>query len=123
MYWASTHGRSQLKHQNLRVGGYTEKLLKQINYISMQGPTPDVKLDAMGLNRLASFVRPCFVEASPTVEKNVSCIKCSAVTGSTQISLCRRRTVRTRPWTGVCKALMPDVMVPQVHQNNHSYVS
>ena len=31
--------------------------------------------------------------------------------------------VQTRPWTGVCKALMPDVMAPKVDQNNRSYVS
>ena len=30
--WASAHGRSQLKHQNLGVGGYTEKVLKWFNY-------------------------------------------------------------------------------------------
>ena len=38
-----------------------------------QGPTPDAKLAAMGPNRLASSVHPCFVKASPTVEKAVSC--------------------------------------------------
>ena len=78
----STHGCSQLKHQNLRVGGYTEKVLKQINYISMQGPTPDAKLDAMGPNRLASFIRPCFIEASPTVEKKVSCYRADQLVAS-----------------------------------------
>ena len=30
------------------------------------GPTPDAKLAAMGLNRFASSVRPCFVEAKRT---------------------------------------------------------
>ena len=49
--------------------------------------------------------------------------QCSVVTGSTQISWCRGRMLRTRPWTGVCKALMPDVMAPKVQQNNRSYVS
>ena len=29
---ASAHGRSQLKHQKLRVGGYTEKVLEWFNY-------------------------------------------------------------------------------------------
>ena len=43
--------------------------------IPEQGLTPDTKLAAMGLNRLASSVRPCFVEASPTVEKAVLCYK------------------------------------------------
>ena len=43
--------------------------------IPEQGPTPDAKLAAMGPNRLASSVRPCFVEASLTVEIAVSCYK------------------------------------------------
>ena len=34
--------RSQLKHQKLRVGGYTEKVLEWSN-IPVQGPTPDAK--------------------------------------------------------------------------------
>ena len=71
---ASAHGHSQLKRQNLGVGGYTEKVLKWFNYPE-QGPTPDAKLAAMGPNRLASSVRLCFVEASLTVEKAVSCYK------------------------------------------------
>ena len=53
------------------LGSYTEKMFKCFN----QGPTPDAKLAAMGLNRLALPVCPCFVEASPTVEKVVSCYK------------------------------------------------
>ena len=43
--------------------------------IPAQGPTLDAKLAAMGQNRLASSVHPCFIEASPTVEKAVSCYK------------------------------------------------
>ena len=43
----SAHGRSQLKYQNFRVGGYTE---------NVQGSTPDAKLAAMGPNR-RRFVR------------------------------------------------------------------
>ena len=43
--------------------------------VSMQGPTANAKLTAMGLNGLASSVGPCFVEASPTVEKVVLCYK------------------------------------------------
>ena len=61
----------QLKCQNLRVGSYTEKVLKY----PAQGPTPDAKLASMKPNRLVSSVCPCFVEASPTVEKAVSCYK------------------------------------------------
>ena len=65
-----SQGRSQLKRQNLRVGGYTENSLKWFNY-PHQGPT----LDAMGLNWFASSVRQLFVEDSPTVEKAASCYK------------------------------------------------
>ena len=43
--------------------------------IPTQGPIPDAKLAAMGPNQLASSVRLWFVEASPTVEKAVSCYK------------------------------------------------
>ena len=32
------------------------------------------------------------------------------------------RTLQTRPWTGVCETLMPDVVAHQAHLNNHSYV-
>ena len=50
--------------------------------ISTQGPTLDAKLDAIGPNRLASFVCPCFVEASPTVEKNVLCYRADRLVAS-----------------------------------------
>ena len=79
---ASAYGRSQLKRQKLRVGGYTEGLT-----IPAQGPTPDAKLAAMqGVpNRLASSLRPCFVEASLTVEKAVSCYKADWLVASLPI--------------------------------------
>ena len=50
--------------------------------IPTQGPTPDAKLAAMGLNRLASSVRPWFVEACPTVEKAVSYYKADQLVAS-----------------------------------------
>ena len=50
--------------------------------IPEQGPTPDAKLVAMGLNQLSPSVRPCFVEASPTVEKAVSCYKADRLVAS-----------------------------------------
>ena len=78
---ASAHGHSQLKRQNLGVGGYTEKVLKWFNY-PRERAHPDVKLAAMGPNRLASLVCPCFVEASPTVEKAVSCYKADRLVAS-----------------------------------------
>ena len=43
--------------------------------IPWQGPAPDAKLSAMEQNWLVSSVRTCFVEASSTVEKAVSCYK------------------------------------------------
>jgi len=47
------------------------KCFKWFNY-PRASVHPDAKLAAMAPNRLASSVRPCFVEASPTVEKAVS---------------------------------------------------
>ena len=47
----------------------------------------------------------------------------SVVACSMRISCCRGRMLQTRPWTGVCEPLMPDVVSPKVHQNNCSYVS
>ena len=48
---------------------------------------------------------------------------CSVVACSTHFSCCRERMLRTRPRTGLCEHLMPDVVVSKVHQNNCSYVS
>ena len=39
-----------------------------------QEPTLDAKLATMGPNRLVLSVRPCFVKASPTVEKAVAIV-------------------------------------------------
>ena len=103
--------------------------------IPVQGSTPDAKLTAMGPNQLALPVRPCFIEASLTVEKAVSCYKVDRLVASllsfrtlscrlsTQISCCSGRTLQTGPRTGVCEPLMPDVVVPKAHQNNRSYVN
>ena len=87
----STHGHSQLKFQNFGVGGYTECL--NVTTIPEQGPTLDVKLAAMGPNRLASSVHPCFVEASSTVEKDVSCYKADQLVAS----LLSFRSVQSSP--------------------------
>ena len=70
--------------------------------IPMQGATPDVKLAVMGPNRLASSVRPCFVEASPTVEKAISCYKEDRLVASllsfcsvqSSLAVCEFRTAR-----------------------------
>ena len=50
--------------------------------IPTQGPTPDAKLTAMGLNGLGSSVHPWFVEASLTVEKAVLCYKADRLVAS-----------------------------------------
>ena len=75
---ASGHGCLQLKRQNLRVGGYMKKVLKWFNYPRAR----DAKLAAMGPNRLASSVCPCFVDTSLTVEKAVSCYKTDRLVAS-----------------------------------------
>ena len=33
-----------------------------------------------------------------------------------------RGTLQTKPRTGVCETLMPDVVVPEAHQNDRNYV-
>ena len=71
---ASAYGRSQLKRQKLRVGGYTKNELKCFNYPHARAH-PGCEVSCQGVpNRLASSLFPCFVEASPT-EKAVSCYK------------------------------------------------
>ena len=51
----------------------------------VKGPTPDAKLPARGYQcRLALSLRPCFLEASPTVEKAVSCYKADQLVASLQ---------------------------------------
>ena len=78
---ASAHGPSQLKLQTL---GWAVTWRKCLNgsTIPEQGPTLDAKLAAIGPNRLASSVHPCFVKASPTVENAVSCYKADRLVAS-----------------------------------------
>ena len=57
---ANTHGRLQLKHQNLRVARCTEDVLNMVQLF---------------LYQTSSRLCPCFVEASPTVGKAVLCQK------------------------------------------------
>ena len=72
---ASAHGRSQLKLQKMRMGGYTEKELQWFNYPRARAhPGCEVSCQRVP-NRLASSLRPCFVKASPKIEKAVSCYK------------------------------------------------
>ena len=94
---------------------------------------PRCKVSCQGvMNRLALSLRPCFVEASPTVEKAVSCYKVDRLVASlpscrsvqSSLAVCefvlQGRTLRTRPRTGVYKS---DVMELKAYQNNRSYVS
>ena len=127
MYWASTHGCSQLKHQNLRVGGYTEKVHKRINYLHARAhpgckvrchwteSTCIVCSSVLCRGHPDSGEKCIVLQSGPTRSLVAKFPQCSAVTGSTQISRCRGRMLRMRPWMGVCKALMPDVMAPKVH--------
>ena len=112
--------------------GVTRRTHLNGSTIPTQGPTPDTKLAAMGLNGLPSSVRPWFVEASPTVEKAVSCYKVDRLIASllsfrsVQLSLAVhefRAAGEERCKRGVCELLMPDVVLPKVHQNDCSYVS
>ena len=63
---ASAHGCSQLKCQKVRVGGYMEKVLKWFNHPHAR-THPGCKVSCQGV------LHCCFVRASSTVEKAVSC--------------------------------------------------
>ena len=111
---ASAHGRSQLKRQKLRVGGCTEEVLKWFNYPPAKAH-PRCEVSCQGVpNRLASLLRLCFIETSPTVEEAATCYKVdrliaslpgfpqhSVVACSVQILCCRGRTLLMRPEIGV----------------------
>ena len=75
MSQASTHGRAQLKRQKLRVGGYTEKVLEWVQLSPCKGP-PRMQSKLPGCT--ASSLR----EASPTVEKAISCYKADRLVAS-----------------------------------------
>ena len=65
------------RSSSTKIWGWVVTQRKCLNgsTIPEQGPTPDATLAAMGSNRLASSVRLCFVETSPTVAKAASCYK------------------------------------------------
>ena len=66
-----------VRSSSSKIWGWAVTRRKCLNgsTIPEQGPTPDAKLAAIGPNRLASSVRSCFVEASPPVDKAVSCYR------------------------------------------------
>ena len=105
-YW-----RSQLKCQKLRVGSCMEEVLKWFNYPHTRAH-PRCKVSCQVVPTWLA-VSPCFIEASPAVEKAELCYKAdwlvasfpqhSVITCSMWILCCRRRTLRMRPqkcvWT------------------------
>ena len=123
--WASAHGCSQLKCQKLRVGSYTEKVLKCP--CARTHPGCEVSCPR-GYCIVASSVlrrgqpdsgESCIVLQSKLTRSLVAkCPQCSVFACSTRTSYCRGRTLRMRPQMGVCELLMPDVMAPKVHQDN-----
>ena len=66
--------------------------------IPPQGPTPDVKViyQLVALNRLASSLRPCFVEARPTMEKAVTCYKVDWLVASLPSFCCIQSSLPVR---------------------------
>ena len=62
------------------------------------------------------------LQRGPTRSLVAKFLQHSVVACSIQILCCRVRMLRTRPRTGVCKPLMPDVVAPKAHQNNRSYM-
>ena len=125
----NAHGHSQLKLQNLGVGGYTEKVLKWFNYRQARAH-PGCEVGSHGTESTcivgSSVLRRgqpdsgegCFILQSRLTRSLVakfpqrSVIACSA-----QISCCKGGTLRTKPQTGVCE---PDVVASKAHR---SYVS
>ena len=78
------------RSSNAKISGWavTQRRCLNGSTIPAQGPTSDAKLAAMGRNRLASSIHPCFIEASPTVEKAVSWYKADWLIASL-LSFCR----------------------------------
>ena len=91
------------------------RCFKWFNYLPA-GANPSCEVSCQGvLNRLASSLWPCFIEASPTVEKDVMCYKADQL-----VALLPSFHGVYSPWTGVCEL---DVVAPKAHQINYSYVS
>ena len=126
---ASTHGCSQLKLQNLGVGGYTEKVLKWSNYplarahprceVGSHGAESTCIIGSSVLRRgQPNSGEGCIVLQNGLTHSLVAKFpQCSVVTCSARISCCKGGTLRTKPRIGVCE---PDVVVSKAHQ---SYVS
>ena len=126
---ASAHGHSQLKLQNLGVGGYTEKVFKWFNYPRARAH-PGCKVGSHGAqstcivgSSMLCRGQPysgegCIVlQSRPTRSLIAKFPQCSVVACSVRISCCKGGTLRTKPRTDVCE---PHVVATKVHQ---SYVS
>ena len=117
-----SHGHSQLKHQNLRVGSYVKNLLKWFNYpharahpgyeVSCHGTewTCIVGSSVIRWGQPDSGESCIMLQSGPTRSLVAKFPQHSVVACSTQISCCRGRMLQKRPWTGVCEPLMPDVV-------------
>ena len=83
---ASAHWHSQLKHLKLWVSGCTEEVLKWFNYPPARSH-PRCEVSCQGVpNRLALSLCPCFIGASLTVEKVVTCYKANQLVAFLPIS-------------------------------------
>ena len=72
-------------------------------------------------SRLAQqWTKLCYAtkQTGPTCNLVAKFLKRSVVACSSWISCFRGRMLWTRPQTGVCEPLMPDVVAPKVHPNN-----
>ena len=114
---ASAHWHSQLKHQKLRVGRYTENVLtcKWFNYPHPRAH-PGCEVSCHGTCIVSSSVicrgqpnsgESCIMlQSRPAHSLDAKFPQHSVVACSTRISCCRVRMLRTRPRTGVCEPLM-----------------
>ena len=107
---------------------YTEKVLEWFNYPRARAH-PGCELICQGVPNCHFMLRrgqpnsgeSCIVLQSwPTRSLVAKFPHHSVIACSTQISCCRERTLQTRPRTGVCEPLKPDVVASKVQC---SYVS
>ena len=104
------------KQLKMGLGSCTEEVLEWFNY-PVQALTSDAKLDTKGVpNRPASSLRPCRAVASLPSLSSIRRL-CNM-----WVSCCRWATLWTRIQTRVCETLLPDVVVPEAHQNDRTYV-
>ena len=86
-----------------------------------KGP-PGCEVSCHGTEWTCNVGSSVILQSGPTHSLVAKFPQRSVVACSTRISCCRGRMLQTRPRTGMCEPLMPDVMAPEMHQNNRSYV-